>query len=57
MTAVERVLAGVLGPRPVRARKLAHLTGLDVHQVRDGLRAMQDKGRAVSHDRRWAVAR
>jgi predicted transcriptional regulator len=56
MTAVERALAGVLGSQPVRARKLAHLTGLDVQQVRDGLRALQDEGRAVSHDRRWVAA-
>jgi len=55
MTAVERALAGVLGPRPVRARKLAHLTSLPPAQVREGLRRLQDEGRAVSHDRRWVA--
>lgn len=56
MTAVEQALTGALGSRPVRARKLAVLTGLPPEQVREGLRSLQDKGAAVSHDRRWVAA-
>jgi len=55
VTAVERALAGVLGPRPVRARKLAAVTGLPKAEVRNGLRRLQDEGRAMSHDRRWVA--